>query len=140
MLERELSAAGELARQAGRILMEIYAHDFAVRYKGKNDPVTEADQLATLHRAMVAAGVLHAQPKTIEERAQVAATCALTLNLRMPMLLDEMTNDVDTKYAALPERLYVLDAGGRVFFKSVMGSMGFDVEAWARAIEEVAQR
>jgi 3'(2'), 5'-bisphosphate nucleotidase len=46
MLERELSAAGELARQAGRILMEIYAHDFAVRYKGKNDPVTEADQLA----------------------------------------------------------------------------------------------
>lgn len=86
----------------------------------------------------VDAGVLQAQPKTIEERAQVAATCALTLNLRMPMLLDEMTNDVDTKYAALPERLYVLDAEGRVFFKSVMGSMGFDVEAWARAIEEVA--
>jgi 3'(2'), 5'-bisphosphate nucleotidase len=46
MLERELSDAGELARQAGRILMEIYAQDFAVRYKGKNDPVTEADQLA----------------------------------------------------------------------------------------------
>lgn len=49
MFERELSAAAELARQAGRILMEIYAHDFTVSYKGKNDPVTEADQLANAY-------------------------------------------------------------------------------------------
>jgi 3'(2'), 5'-bisphosphate nucleotidase len=49
MLERELSAAAELARQAGRILMDIYARDFAVQYKGKNDPVTEADQLANAY-------------------------------------------------------------------------------------------
>jgi len=86
------------------------------------------------------AGVLYAQPSSIEERVQVAKTCVLTLNLRMPMLLDGMTNHVDAKYAGLPERLYVLDAGGKVFFKSVMGSMGFDVEAWADAIKKVAQR
>jgi len=46
MFERELSVAADLAREAGRILMEIYARDFTVAYKGKNDPVTEADQLA----------------------------------------------------------------------------------------------
>jgi 3'(2'), 5'-bisphosphate nucleotidase len=46
MFERELSIAADLAREAGRILMDIYAHDFTVAYKGKNDPVTEADQLA----------------------------------------------------------------------------------------------
>lgn len=45
MLERERENAVELARQAGRILMEIYQKDFSVAYKGKNDPVTEADQL-----------------------------------------------------------------------------------------------
>jgi 3'(2'), 5'-bisphosphate nucleotidase len=44
MLERELSAAVEIARDAGRQLLEIYARDFAVAYKSKNDPVTEADQ------------------------------------------------------------------------------------------------
>jgi 3'(2'), 5'-bisphosphate nucleotidase len=49
MLERELSVATELARGAGHILMEIYARDFAVAYKGKNDPVTEADQLANAY-------------------------------------------------------------------------------------------
>jgi len=41
--------ASELARGAGRILMEIYARDFQVAYKGKNDPVTEADQLANAY-------------------------------------------------------------------------------------------
>jgi 3'(2'), 5'-bisphosphate nucleotidase len=45
MFERELQSAVELARQAGRILMEIYVKDFTVAYKSKNDPVTEADQL-----------------------------------------------------------------------------------------------
>ncbi len=49
MLEQELAAAVELARGAGRILLEIYARDFEVAYKGKNDPVTEADQLANTY-------------------------------------------------------------------------------------------
>src|SRR4051812_24578934 len=49
MFEQELSAAVELARQAGRILMDIYAKDFEVAYKGKNNPVTEADELANAH-------------------------------------------------------------------------------------------
>jgi 3'(2'), 5'-bisphosphate nucleotidase len=49
MFEQELSVAAQLAKEAGRILMEIYARDFTVAYKGKNDPVTEADQLANAY-------------------------------------------------------------------------------------------
>jgi 3'(2'), 5'-bisphosphate nucleotidase len=49
MLEQELAAAAELAREAGRLLMAIYARDFAVDYKGKNDPVTEADRVANAY-------------------------------------------------------------------------------------------
>ncbi len=44
MLSRELEVASALARQAGEILLEIYASDFAVDFKGKSDPVTEADR------------------------------------------------------------------------------------------------
>jgi 3'(2'), 5'-bisphosphate nucleotidase len=43
---RELEVASSLARQAGEIIMNIYKKDFAISYKGTNDPVTEADQLA----------------------------------------------------------------------------------------------
>ena len=46
MLERELDEAVSLAREAGRVLLEIYATDFAVRMKGAADPVTEADTRA----------------------------------------------------------------------------------------------
>ena len=42
----QLQIAVELARQAGRLILEIYDTDFSVSYKGKSDPVTEADQRA----------------------------------------------------------------------------------------------
>jgi 3'(2'), 5'-bisphosphate nucleotidase len=43
---RELDEAARLARAAGAILMRIYATDFAVAYKGHDDPVTDADKRA----------------------------------------------------------------------------------------------
>ena len=43
-----------------------------------------------------------------------------------------MRNEVDDKYAALPERLYVLDKDGRVYYQSV----SFDVDAWLKAVQE----
>ena len=46
-----------------------------------------------------------------------------------------MRNEVYDKYAALPERLYVLDKDGRVYYRSVMGPVGFDVDAWLKAIQ-----
>jgi 3'(2'), 5'-bisphosphate nucleotidase len=44
--ERELTTAVALAREAGRILMEVYAGEFGVDFKGASDPVTEADRRA----------------------------------------------------------------------------------------------
>lgn len=49
MWQRERGAAIEIARAAGEILLEIYARDFRVAYKGANDPVTEADQRANAY-------------------------------------------------------------------------------------------
>ena len=46
MLDRELVEAVKLAREAGAVLMDIYATDFDVDYKGAADPVTEADRRA----------------------------------------------------------------------------------------------
>lgn len=75
-----------------------------------------------------------AQPDTADERAEVAAVCALRLNLEMPMLLDDMNNQADLKYAALPERLFVLDPSGVVTYRSEMGPFGFTPDAWRVAI------
>jgi 3'(2'), 5'-bisphosphate nucleotidase len=49
MLDREIEEATRIARQAGAIVMEIYATDFRVAYKGRSDPVTEADTRANAY-------------------------------------------------------------------------------------------
>lgn len=84
--------------------------------------------------ANVTDDVLYAQPQTADERAEMAGVCMLNLKFEMPLLLDNMENEVDQKYAALPERLYVIDAEGRVAYRSEMGPWGFDTEAWRDAI------
>lgn len=79
--------------------------------------------------------VVFYQPKSIQERAEIAQTCMLKLDLAMPTLLDDMDNSTDTAYAALPERLYVIDRLGKVTFQCGPGPWGFDIEAWQTAIE-----
>lgn len=49
MLTEELEFACTIARNAGAILMEIYATDFDVAYKGKANPVTVADTQANAY-------------------------------------------------------------------------------------------
>ncbi len=46
MLEAEVNRAAQLAREAGRILLEVYASDFDVEWKSSSSPVTEADRRA----------------------------------------------------------------------------------------------
>ena len=84
--------------------------------------------------------VIYDAPTNIEERAELAEVCALRLNMKMAMLLDNMADEVDGKYNALPERLYVVDAAGIVTFKTVAGSHGFDPEAWEAAIKRQLHR
>jgi 3'(2'), 5'-bisphosphate nucleotidase len=51
MWENELVSAATIAREAGRILLEVYATEFAVDFKGQgqSNPVTEADRRANAH-------------------------------------------------------------------------------------------
>jgi hypothetical protein len=79
-------------------------------------------------------GIILNTPNTIEERADIAEVCVLRLNMAMPMLLDDMTDQADRLYNALPERLYLIDENGIVRFKTVAGSRGFAPEDWAEAI------
>src|SRR5262245_53570012 len=47
MMNAELETAKDLARRAGAILMQHYAADPSIQWKGKNDPVTTADMAAS---------------------------------------------------------------------------------------------
>ena len=75
-----------------------------------------------------------AQPTNVDERVAIATVCAVSLPLTMQTLIDEMDDVVASAYAALPERLWVVDAEGVVTYRGGPGPWEFDPDSWASAI------
>ncbi len=80
------------------------------------------------------AGVKVKQPTTAKERTAVARTCCTSLGITMPMVVDEMDDRVGHAYSGMPDRLYVLDADGRVVYKGGRGPFGFKVGEMEQAL------
>lgn len=70
-------------------------------------------------------GVKLTQPKTIEERTEVAKTCASQLKYTMPLLVDTMDDRVGNLYSGMPARAYVIDIHGKVTYQGGRGPFGF---------------
>jgi hypothetical protein len=76
--------------------------------------------------------VLVASTTTADERMNVAGLCVTNLGIELPALVDGPDNRVERAYTGWPDRLYVIDRGGHVAYKSAAGPFGFkpsDVEA-----------
>ncbi len=80
------------------------------------------------------AGVAIAQPKTLEERRNVAQRCAEKLKTSMPLLVDDIDDSVGNAYSGMPARLYVIDRHGKVAYKSGRGPFGFKPEEMEQAL------
>nr|XP_053638854.1 type I iodothyronine deiodinase-like [Cherax quadricarinatus] len=72
-----------------------------------------------------------ANHKTLEERV-AAAQMMLTMEpLDCPVLVDMLTDEANTAYAALPERLYIIQ-DSVIVYKGKEGPLGYKL----RAVEE----
>jgi len=69
--------------------------------------------------------VIFASPKNEEERALVAGACVRKLGIKFPAVLDQFDNPTEKAYTGWPDRIYLIDARGRVVFKSKPGPFGF---------------
>jgi len=76
MLDQELAEAARIARDAGKIILDLYGDDIAVEYKGKADPVTEADRrasdfiVAALREAFPEDGVVSEEVPDVSDAAR----------------------------------------------------------------------
>lgn len=80
-------------------------------------------------------GILINDPETTEDRTEVAETCALRLKIRMPVVVDDVDDRIASAYGALPDRLYLIEKGGRIAYQGERGPWGFKPEELAQAIE-----
>jgi hypothetical protein len=72
--------------------------------------------------------VVFKQPRLFAERQELARVLVDRLKYRVPIAIDGMDNAAETAYAAWPERIYVIAAGGRIVYKGGMGPFGFKPE------------
>jgi hypothetical protein len=79
--------------------------------------------------------IRYMDPTTTQERVEVAAACALRLKIRMPVVVDDVDDNIASAYGALPDRLYLVGRGGKIAFQGEPGPWGFDPEKLAEAIE-----
>ena len=77
------------------------------------------------------------EPKTDDERTEVASACQIGLDLHMPMLVDRIDNDVDQKYVGLPMRMFLIDREGKIAFAGKKGPFGWDDGAFEEAVKKV---
>lgn len=79
-------------------------------------------------------------PKTIEDRRAVAGECEMALRYGIRTYVDEMEDNVNKAYAAMPTRLYLIGLDGRVVYAGGLGPFGFKPAALGTAIDEYLGR
>jgi hypothetical protein len=81
--------------------------------------------------------VVFASPKDEEGRAIVAGACVRKLGIQIPALIDAFGNSTEQAYTGWPDRLYLIDARGRVAYKAKPGPFGFKSEQLRTALESL---
>jgi Iodothyronine deiodinase len=120
-------------------LEEIYerfrdAVDFYVVYIREAHPTDEWQTVSN-----VLEDVVFAQPTTYDERVEAAHACTLGMDISIPTLIDGMSNEVGDAYAAMPDRLYLVDADVKIAFRSGPGPFGFKSDEFEEAIAQLVQ-
>jgi hypothetical protein len=81
--------------------------------------------------------VLFRSPRDEQERASVAGVCVRKLGIRFPAVIDGFDNRVEIAYTGWPDRLYLIEQGGRVAYRSKPGPFGFHPEDLKAALKKI---
>ena len=80
--------------------------------------------------------ILYKAPTNADERAQIGNACRIGLDLKLPMLIDNLNDEVENKYVAAPIRLFVINSEGKITFACGEGPHLFDPDGWEDAIKK----
>ena len=79
-------------------------------------------------------GVAVKQPTTYPERVEVCELFRKKLSPGMAVVVDDINDPAGTAYSGMPARLYVIDAHGKVAYKSGRGPFGFKPQEMEQAL------
>jgi len=82
-----------------------------------------------------------AEPVTLEQRRNVAASCQANLfDGVVPLYVDTMGDEVSTAYTGKPTRIYLIGTDGRVVYNPGIGPFGFNPDRLEEAIVDYLRK
>src|SRR5690348_10768583 len=84
--------------------------------------------------------VLFATPTSFDERSSIAGACVRKLGIKVPAVIDGLDNTVERAYTGWPDRMYLIDASGKIAYKSKPGPFGFNTAELRSALERMLPR
>jgi thiol-disulfide isomerase/thioredoxin len=81
--------------------------------------------------------IVYANATDLADRTTVANTCATSMKIEFPMLVDDMAGSADHAYNGWPTRIYVVGTDGRIVFKSRPGPFGFEAAPLREALAKL---
>ena len=72
--------------------------------------------------------------KSLEDREKAASTCVAALDLKIPVLLDDMDDSVAAAFHGQPDRLFILSPDGTIAYRGGRGPRGFNVTEMKSAL------
>ena len=79
--------------------------------------------------------ILVVDPQNAAERGEVAVACSVRFDLDLPVLIDDIDDEVGRRYGGWPDRLYLIGTDGNIAYQGGEGPFGFKVEELEAAIE-----
>ena len=82
-------------------------------------------------------GIRYLEPKTDDERTEIATVCQQMMDLQMPLLIDSIDNDAERKYISIPMRLYVVGSDGNLAYVGGEGPFNFKPDEFEAVLKEL---
>jgi hypothetical protein len=84
--------------------------------------------------------VVFTNPRDFEERSAVAGACVRKLGIKFPAVIDGFENTTEKTFTGWPDRIYLIEAGGRIAYKSRPGPFGFKPTELQAALEHMSTK
>jgi len=84
--------------------------------------------------------VLIADPKTLAERNRAAKDFVQDFKFTLPVLVDTLDDIAGKAYAGWPDRLYVVDAAGKIAYVGDPGPRGFKPAEIPPVLKKLAEK
>ena len=78
--------------------------------------------------------VCYPQPHSLKDRLAIANDFTRRFHYPIPLLVDTMADTGNRLYAAWPERLYVIEPGGRISYRGGLGPFDYKPEEVRRLL------